>query len=208
MIKITKGPQPTVLRINGRRWTRLLRKAKKKGGDVDAVRKYYRHEQITDALLKETHGKCCYCECDPLPGMYRNVEHVVPWSADASMAFSWKNLLFICERCNSAKLQYWDLQNPLINPVRDEPTNELLFVGSMVFGATDKGVESVVQIKLNRAGLYESRKKLLKQIEKLAINYARQGIPQNTARDILLQTFAGPQERFSQTAKNFIARVF
>lgn len=168
MIRITKGPTPAILIQNGAQWTAELEKARAAGEDDEGFRKRYKHATIVDALVKETNGKCAYCECEPLAGLYRIVEHIVAWSKNTQLAFEWLNFVLSCERCNTAKRDYWDPASPLVDPTVDDPLRDLYFVSAMIFGKTTKGSDTVIEIKLNRPDLYESKRKWLRRIDKIA----------------------------------------
>ncbi|MFA6210989.1 MAG: HNH endonuclease [Candidatus Obscuribacterales bacterium] len=206
MIKIRKGPTPQLLIDKESQWTLELKQARDNGADDERFRRRYRKPEIIDALVSETHGKCVYCECAPLPGIYRIVEHIVPWSADHSLAFSWSNLVLICERCNNAKDDYYDISDPVINPTIDTPTEELVFVSAMIFGSSTKGSTSVVELKLNRPDLYEARRKLLRQIDKIVNGLSAINTAPRDIRSIVMDAFASAESQYSQTAASYITR--
>ena len=63
MIKISKTAKPQVLIKNAPTWTKEHCDCLKAGKKPSKEIKYrYNHPQIKQALEKETHGKCAYCE--------------------------------------------------------------------------------------------------------------------------------------------------
>lgn len=72
-----------------------------------------KREEVTKALSKMQHAKCCYCErpLGELGSTEREVEHYMPRSTlkdrDGNiqwhLANKWENLLYVCPTCNSRK---------------------------------------------------------------------------------------------------------
>jgi uncharacterized protein (TIGR02646 family) len=67
-----------------------------------ARKEYYASASIKAALKKMLGNKCCYCEAKVTVVSYLNVAHFRPQSTYPALAYKWTNLLFACERCNSA----------------------------------------------------------------------------------------------------------
>jgi 5-methylcytosine-specific restriction endonuclease McrA len=206
MIKITKGPEPNILIQNSSQWMDELEKARTAGEDEDRFRRLYRAPEIIDGLLDEAHRKCVYCECKPLAGIYRIVEHIVPWSVNVKLAFAWLNLVLTCERCNGAKLSFWDQMQPLIDPTIDEPLDELFFGFVMMFGKTDKGSNTVREIKLNRIDLYEERRSWLRRIGTIVAGLSAEELVRTGPGSLLYDAFESPENEYSQASKTYIDR--
>ena len=73
----------------------------------------YAAKSVKNALLKEQHDKCCFCESKVSHVAYGDVEHYRPkagYRQNASdslrrpgyywLAYEWSNLLFCCQICN------------------------------------------------------------------------------------------------------------
>src|SRR5437660_11067609 len=104
MIKLSKTDEPAVLIERKADWTRTLVEKGARGEEPsDGEKNRYRHPDIKQALIAETHGKCAYCESKLLHITYGDVEHIVPKSAKIELSFQWKNLTLACDRCNTNK---------------------------------------------------------------------------------------------------------
>lgn len=74
------------------------------------------------------HNKCCYCEW--CPGLKaRDVEHFRPKAIYWWLAWSWPNLLFSCDICNSTKGNYFPLKtNSSLQPTTIPPGPEEIWL--------------------------------------------------------------------------------
>ena len=178
MIRIRKRSEPAVLRAKRQGWTRELRIIRAAGEDETAARRKYRDPQIIKALIAETNGKCCYCECLVQSRQYEPVEHVVPWSVSAAQAYKWTNLLLICGPCNTEKGEYFNRKKTIIDPSKFEPAKHLLFAGELVKDRAKSqfAPQTRVELKLNRAGLLETRKKNLANLLLLYNDFRAKGL--------------------------------
>jgi uncharacterized protein (TIGR02646 family) len=79
-------------------------------------------------LYEMQHKKCCYCEWQP--GMKaRDVEHFRPKAIYWWLAWSWPNLLFSCDICNSTKGDYFPLKtNTALQPTNSPPGPEEIWL--------------------------------------------------------------------------------
>ena len=77
---------------------------------------------IRDALAKDFGASCGYCErhCE-WPNSYRNspnqetIEHFRPRNRFPDLWFDWLNLIYVCHRCNQAKLGSWPEYDDQVN---------------------------------------------------------------------------------------------
>lgn len=155
MIKLTKGPKPEVLERNRENWTRELLAAIQ-ARDIEETRrltKRYNNPAIKHALKAETFDKCAYCEAKVTDVAHGDIEHVTPKSLSPERTYEWENLTFACEICNQNKSN----KEGIIDPYADEPDNHLFFAGAFVKGRSEEGALSVLELKLNRMALIESR---------------------------------------------------
>ena len=169
MIKLTKGPEPEILKNNKHRWTLelLAAVAEEDMGRINLVTKRYNHIQVKNALKDETHQKCAYCEAKVTDVSHGDIEHIVPKSLNKEKTFEWENLTFSCQVCNQNKSNEEDILDPYVA----EPNDHLFFAGAFVKGRSEQGSRTVLQLKLNRPALIESRNheigRYAEQLEKI-----------------------------------------
>lgn len=171
MIKLQKGPEPAVLTENYDNWTNaLLDRIAKGEKPTDAEKGKYRHPDVKEALVKETFGKCAYCESKIRHIAYGDIEHISPKSSDHKLTFLWSNLTLACDLCNTNKGVH-----TVVDPYVDDPSEYFLFVGALIFGrpGNDKGRFTETQLELNRAELVEKRRDRLENIRNQLDIYMR-----------------------------------
>ncbi len=71
-------------------------------------------------LLTLTHGKCAFCESTLDKTSYAQIEHYVSRKVDPGRAFDWKNLLPVCQICNTSK-GHFDHAGDLLKPDDEDP---------------------------------------------------------------------------------------
>ncbi|WP_080995825.1 HNH endonuclease [Comamonas testosteroni] len=169
MIKLNKGPEPEVLIQNKERWTRELLEAcaAEDGERIKTLTKRYNHPDVKSALKEETRQKCAYCEANVTDVAHGDIEHVTPKSISREKTFEWTNLTFSCQICNQNKLD----KEGILDPYVDEPSDHLFFVGAFAKGKDLVGTLTVLELKLNRVALIESRNREIEryadQLEKI-----------------------------------------
>jgi hypothetical protein len=90
------------IKKNGVLWTTELMTALGAGAKLsDAHNARYNHREIKECLLKETHGKCAYCD--------GKLSHVTYGGVAPERTFDWANLTVACDICNTKKgeLKVW-----------------------------------------------------------------------------------------------------
>jgi uncharacterized protein (TIGR02646 family) len=128
---------------------------------------------ITSALLKMSFDKCCFCETNVNEeSKYMEVEHFHPKSLYPDEVVLWNNLLPICKRCNSKKLNHDTKKEPIIHPVRDNLKEHLKLKDYRFSGLTELGKCTKDVIDLNdRQRLvyvrYEVGTKIGEELDKL-----------------------------------------
>lgn len=162
MIKLTKGDKPKILIENETIWRTEYIFSNNKA-------RRYAHDEIKEALRKETHDKCAYCEGKVKGTAYGHVEHIIPKSYNSDLVVDWNNLTLACEVCNVEKRDKYDPDVPMINPYIDDPRNYFFFSGETIFAlnGNNRAQLTIDTIKLNRTSLLESRLDLLKDLAKL-----------------------------------------
>lgn len=121
MIKLKCANPPTYLSYQKKQ--DLTDKYKTHGTNV------WNKKEIKDALLRISHDKCAYCECEiGSAAGYLEVEHFIAKSIDPDKVLEWENLLPSCKSCNGKKGSHDVIAEPIINPYKDEPKNHLSFI--------------------------------------------------------------------------------
>lgn len=153
MIRVNRGDEPDTIRLVRRRCLAAAIIAKQDGKAV----KFDGYDVAKEELVKRLNSKCAYCE-DHLQKEGNPVEHFRPKGevrdengqvVDRNrywwLAWTWENLLFACDRCNShTKMNQFPLEpgtNPLversfdlneekpllIDPAKDDPRDHIFF---------------------------------------------------------------------------------
>jgi uncharacterized protein (TIGR02646 family) len=110
----------------------------------------WKQSYITEALLKMSFGKCCFCETSiNEESKYMEVEHFHPKSLYPDEVLLWNNLLPICKRCNVKKLNHDTKKEPIIHPVRDNPKEHLKLKDYRFYKKTELGKCTIAVTDLN-----------------------------------------------------------
>jgi len=157
MIRLQKAPIPDILIEKADEWTRDFLDARNGNREMTkTIRFRYRHDEIKEALRREAHRKCIYCE--GLTG-FGESEHFQPVSLFPDQILLWENLGLVCKECNTHKGDYHSLTEPLINPFIHDPADHLIFLGGLVLSIPndDMGRRTVLCLELNRMDLIQKR---------------------------------------------------
>ena len=168
MITLRKVEEPDILQQKGGEWLQVLQdKIDANEVPTNAEKTRYGHPQIKEALIRETHGKCAYCESYLLHVTFGDVEHISPKSKRLDDTFRWFNLTLACDVCNTYKSDSIDL----IDPYVDQPDEVFRFFGPMIYARPDnaKGVATLKKLQLNRPALIERRTRKLDSIYSLVM---------------------------------------
>lgn len=160
MIKLTKLEKPDILKNNAAQWTQvLLDRLAANIKPSDSEKNRYRHPEIKAILVKETHGKCAYCESKLLHITYGDVEHIVPKSTKAEVAFEWNNLTLACDVCNTNKSDKFSHGVGFIDPYLKDPSDHFYFLGPIIYAKPGDADARLTEetLKLNRVELIERR---------------------------------------------------
>jgi len=142
MIKLQRSPKPDYL--TDEKVDELVEEFKQKGSNVWNV------EHIKEPLLKSSHGKCSYCECDLTEeSKYMEVEHFEDKKNNPDKVVTWENLLPSCKKCNGSKSTHDVIAEPIINPYIQDPREHLAIRFFRMRGLTDLGKDSIDVIGLN-----------------------------------------------------------
>ena len=129
----------------------------------------YKHPDNKLALKASTFHKCMYCESKITHIDYGDIEHIKPKSKYPSLEFTWSNLGFSCTVCNRKyKKNNYDENTPLINPYDEEPSEQIICSGAMVYPkqGSERGELSIKYLGLNRVELIEKRQLKIDEINK------------------------------------------
>lgn len=160
MIKLEKGDEPDVLARHAVDWTRsVVRKLEMGEIPTKTEKSRYNHKDIKEALIKETYGKCAYCESKFRHVTYGDIEHVVPKSDDPKKWFSWQNLTIACDVCNTKKSSAPVDGDTFVDPYEVDPEELFWHLGPMIYPkpGCDAAALSERLLDLNRPELLERR---------------------------------------------------
>jgi uncharacterized protein (TIGR02646 family) len=122
----------------------LTKEFNKTGKDV------WKRKYITEALLKMSLDKCCFCETKlGEESKYMEVEHFHPKSIYPNEVVEWENLLPICKRCNGKKSDHDTKQEEIIHPVKNNPKEHLKLENYRLKGLTELGKRTIGVVNLN-----------------------------------------------------------
>ncbi len=205
MIRLMKGPVPTVLKRKGLQWTQEYLMALSSGTLTATQRYRYRDPEIKQSIKKETCKKCAYCEGKVSHGHPGEADHILPVLHRPELVFEWTNLTYVCTECNRRKSSYYSETEPLVNPYRDEPSDHLMFFGPLVLHRDDKGYRTSRKLDLSRLDLLERKQERIESLNFL-IQKWRECSNENTRKFLkeeILQ-YASTSSEFSATLKSFI----
>lgn len=215
MIKLIKYPKPRVLIENEDKWKNEYMASINSAADNINIPRHYSHNDIKEALIVETHGKCAYCESKFRHVTSGDIEHILPKNKNArpDLVVEWTNLTLSCPTCNRQnKKDYYDPQLPLINPYVDEPEQYLQEIGEYIFPAScnKRGDTTIIVIDLNRADLLERRRDKLFHTEVLLEKWFElpNGFKRSLVEEQLLDLCKNDKE-YASTVRAFLkARGF
>jgi uncharacterized protein (TIGR02646 family) len=188
MRTLIKGDKPNILVEKESEWTQELMIYVNAGQKTpDTIKGRYRHPAIKDALLIETFQKCAYCESKITHIDFGDIEHIEPKSKVHHKTFTWSNLTIGCSKCNNNKLDYHDVNLPLLNPYMDKPEDKIKFIGPVPFpvGGDDRADMTIRQLKLDRLELIERRVDHINTLKPLIREYEKTTNP--NLRKLVLQ---------------------
>lgn len=129
-------------------------------------------------------------------------------TARPDLYVEWSNLTLACEVCNRTyKKDYYDPQNPLVNPYVDDPNDFFLFLGTIISTKNNnsRGFATENILGLNRSDLVVRRNERLQSISKLLFSWEQATSP--TIKEILaneLKKECAPDKEYSAFVKHFL----
>ena len=208
MIKLTKDPEPEVLVDKGQEWTSEYLKGLRSDSLTNTQRFRYRHKDIKETLRAETHDKCAYCESKISHIHPGETDHILPISRRPDLCVTWSNLTYVCSECNRRKSDYYDEEEPLVNPYVDDPSKHLTFFGPMVLHRDQKGLRTTRKIGLSRTQLIERKQELIEQFNFLVERWreTEAGATREFLWEEMLQ-YANDDAEFAATIRAFIDQL-
>ena len=178
-------------------------------GEISASELHARtkHDSIKESLVRETSGKCAYCESKIRHISYGDTEHIVPKSYDLDRALDYDNLTLACTICNTQKNDYYNPALPILDPYIDDPAHHLIATGPLIFRrpGSVRGRISVSVLKLNRTDLVDRRKDRLEALVPLIEQFALERDPEMKeaiARELRVE--AAEDKEFSFAVSAFL----
>ena len=154
--------------------------------------------------MDEAYEKCAYCESKIRHVYVGDVEHIMPKSRFPRLRLQYRNLAYACWQCNSAKGDFYDGTQPLLDPYEDDAPIHFYGLGSVIVpmpGATKADTTALI-LKLNRAELIERRETRLGHIRGLADKYVR--LPVGVAKEAVKEQLA--EEASPASEYSFLVR--
>ena len=206
MIKLTKCDEPKVLVANCQSWKAEYVTGVKTGNLTHTQRYRYRHPDIKKTLRAETHEKCAYCESKISHIHPGEIDHIFPVSRRPDLCVDWDNLTLVCSECNRRKSDYYNEDEPLINPYVDEPSEHLIFCGPLVLHQDAMGLRTTKQMELSRTQLIERKQERIEQLNMLVQHWRE--MSNGPTRQILreeIMKYASDDAEFAGTIRAFIS---
>lgn len=199
MIRLHKGPTPSILVANAYAWTAAFA--------LNKAQRHYAHRDIRDKLRIESYGKCAYCESRMEHVSYSHIEHVLPKSAFPALVCDWDNLVLACTVCNTNKGNYYDRDCLLLNPYVDNPSEHLKWLGPMVcYRTEDRGRITIGVLDLNRGELVYQRTQRLQRAQDIVALMKKSSPIVAKALQIDLDALVNSRAEYSAAAQAFIER--
>lgn len=153
MIRIKRAAEaescPELAEVRGRE-LRRVRSCIDAGAEVNDDLLGKEHKVARRALAEAQWMKCCYCEQRQQTVKWKHVEHYRPRSVYWWLSWTWDNLLFACEQCNTSKKAGFPLESGstrlttdeqppgsevplLIHPAEDDPRDHIQFIPAANF---------------------------------------------------------------------------
>lgn len=207
MRKINKLPEPESLKTKAAKWLNEMKSLLEQGKTPpNSMRYAYRAKDIKQTLIDETFGKCAYCESHLLHNAFGETDHFEPVSAVLDLLFDWNNLLLSCTKCNHNKWTYFNPDDPLIDPTKDEPSEHLFFAGAYVYprNGSQKGARTEFTLDLNRTQLLEKRQERINDIHRMIDRWHRETPERKKLLVEQIKLEFQPQKEYSLAVENFI----
>ncbi|MCL2640638.1 MAG: TIGR02646 family protein [Phycisphaerales bacterium] len=115
MRKFNRAAEPAICTTHSEKWNNQW--VALRNTNPNASFQWYRvenksaHEHMLPTLYDQSQGHCCFCDAFPVRGVSNDtIEHFRPKSQFPHLAYTWINLYYCCDACQSAKHEQWDDQ--------------------------------------------------------------------------------------------------
>jgi len=208
MIPLEKHPEPQILAQSSDKWTsEYLKHVTNQTEPPASLVQKYKLPEVKDVIKNETHEKCAYCESKITHVYPGDVEHILPKSKRPDLIFKWDNLTLACFDCNNSKRDYYNENEPLLNPYVDDPEHYFTFHGPLCVHhpGNIRGQLTRETIRLNRPSLFERRKERLEGILPLIDRSTEKaGTQLGQLLNDELMSEANPDKEYSLMVKHFL----
>lgn len=213
MIRVRKGPAPSVLKKNADKWTGELLALPPNPSTPAEKRRLknltarYRNKEVLAALLRDLHGKCAYCEGRVVDVAFSQIEHYKPKSRFRKLTFAWANLTLGCPQCNLAKSDRWFPAHPFVNPHQDDPSLHFKAGGPLLLELPGdrRAMVTLDALDLNRPELIVSRHEHIKLLRSIVSEYVKETDPEIRAfLKRRLDDAVAPDKEFSFIARGYL----
>lgn len=204
MISLDKMAIPDILKYKADIWKdRIIKDIQLGKKSSTYLKRRYTHPEIKSSLLAETSEKCAYCESKLTHIAFGHIEHIKPKSKFPELTFQWENLTLACELCNGNKSDFHEEEYTILNPYVDDISKNLIYLGALAYGLSEKGKLTVTKLSLNRVSLIERRREALDKLNNLVLLYNGL-LDNNPVKEICLQEIEeqlGSDKEFSLVIK-------
>ena len=110
-------------------------------------------------LLRMSHKKCAYCEKKILRKGEADKEHFIAEYINPDSSEEWDNFLPACTACNSAKLKWNCLIEPIINPTKEIPKEHLQYFNLHFYNRniSKLGENTITCFEFNSSSFWEDK---------------------------------------------------
>lgn len=120
--------------------------------------------KIIEVLEEQSFNECVYCESKIGISGLATIGHYYPKSQFPDLAYSWDNLLLLCQACSAFKRDSFPVDENssplLIDPFAEDPSFHISFdeETGLYTGLSEKGNATISVFNLNRPNLVAKRK--------------------------------------------------
>jgi len=135
---------------------------------------FWKQDFIKEAVKKIAFGKCCYSESYlSEESNFMEIDHFYPKSIFPEKIVEWGNLLPSNKKCNGTKLNYNPINEPIINPLFDNPKEHLYIENYRFRYKSEIGKSTIEKVALNDYENFQTKRnrigtEILDKLEDLA----------------------------------------
>lgn len=158
MHRVVRNVAPSRLIVKDTQWKQLVLRNPDSEHEWDKFSKTKLKKDTIRKLEEMYEGCCCYCEAKLGDVSYPEIEHFRPKSKSEykHLCYDYSNFHYCCRKCNLAKSD--DYNDTMIDPVDDEPTNNLIYDKYVAKALNGRGQIMIDTIKLNSRKELENKR--------------------------------------------------